>query len=190
MRQLTGIVVRCKLKGSHHSSPALQSRHDERVTDTHDNRTQDDPLAAVRSEHGCFGCGSENPIGLRLRFSSEGDGVTACFVPGVDHQGFDGVVHGGIICTVLDEAMAWATASAGLWAMTGEIRTRFRRPLQAGDETIVRGRITSQRGRVIYTAAELRLVDGTTIAAATGKFIRVSSEQERLWRSQYLETSS
>lgn len=156
------------------------------MTDTLDAQRQDDPLAAVRADHGCFGCGSENPIGLRLRFSSGSDGVSARFVPTPDHQGFDGVVHGGIICTVLDEAMAWATAAAGLWAMTGEMRTRFRKPLRAGDETIVRGSITSQRGRVIYTAAELRLNDGVVVATATGTFLRVNAEQEQAWRAQYL----
>lgn len=160
------------------------------MTDTRAAQRQDDPLAAVRADHGCFGCGSENSIGLRLRFSSQSDGVSARFVPSIEHQGFDGVVHGGIICTVLDEAMAWATAAAGQWAMTGEMRTRFRRPLRAGDETTVRGSITSQRGRVIYTEAELRDEDGATIATATGTFIRVNAEQEQRWRAQYLEASS
>lgn len=162
----------------------------EQMTITNDIRTRDDPLDAVRADHGCFGCGRDNPIGLRLRFSSDGDGVIARFVPGVDHQGFDGVVHGGIICTLLDEAMAWATASAGIWAMTGEMRTRFRRPLLAGDATQLRGSITSQRGRVIYTSAELVLDDGTSIASATGTFVRVNAEQEKLWRARYLNGSS
>ena len=72
-----------------------------------------DPFAIVRSDHGCFGCGDDNPIGLHLRFAADGDGVKASFVPGPEHQGFGDVVHGGIISTVLDEAMAWATATPG-----------------------------------------------------------------------------
>ncbi len=160
------------------------------MTETRAAQRQDDPLAAVRADHGCFGCGSENPIGLRLRFSSGIDGVSARFVPSPEHQGFDGVVHGGIICTVLDEAMAWATAAAGLWAMTGEMRTRFRRPLRAGDNTSVHASITSQRGRVIYAAAELRLIGGGVVATATGTFLRVNAEQEQVWRSRYLDESS
>lgn len=160
------------------------------MANSRESRQGADPLSAARADHGCFGCGSENPIGLRLRFSSENGEVMARFVPAIEHQGFDGVVHGGIICTVLDEAMAWATAAAGLWAMTGEMKTRFRRPLHAGEETTVRGSIVSQRGRVISTSAELRLEDGTVVATATGTFIRVNADQEALWRSRYLNASS
>lgn len=160
------------------------------MTDTPDSQQQKNPLATGRADHGCFGCGRENPIGLHLQFASEGAGVAARFVPATAHQGFDGVVHGGIICTVLDEAMAWATAVAGQWALTGEMRTRFRRPLRAGDETVVRGSITSQRGRVIFAAAELRRDDDVLIASATGTFIRASTEQAQLWQDQYLGTST
>ena len=53
-----------------------------------------------------FGCGDDNPIGLRLRFTPSGEGVKASFIPSAEHQGFQEVVHGGIISTVLDEAMA------------------------------------------------------------------------------------
>jgi acyl-coenzyme A thioesterase PaaI-like protein len=160
------------------------------MTDATNRNSNEDPLATARADHGCFGCGDENPIGLRLRFSSGIEGVTARFVPAREHQGFDGVVHGGIICTVLDEAMAWATAAAGLWAMTGEMRTRFRRPLRAGEETTVHGSITSQRGRVIHTKAELRLGDGVVVADATGIFVRVDADQEKAWRTRYLPASS
>ena len=159
------------------------------MTDLEIDDARSIPLAAVRADHGCFGCGSENPIGLRLRFSRENQGVSAEFVPGVEHQGFDGVVHGGIICTVLDEAMAWATAAAGLWALTGEMKTRFRRPLRAGERSMVHGSISSRRGRVIFTRAELLLDDGTPIATASGTFLRVSAEQEAKWRTRYLAVS-
>jgi len=96
-----------------------------------------DPLAIVRSDHGCFGCGDDNPIGLHLRFAADGDTVRASFIPSSDHQGFGNIVHGGIIATILDEAMAWATAHAGFWAMTGEMRVRFRRPLNIGEPSVV-----------------------------------------------------
>ena len=54
--------------------------------------------------------------------------MKASFTPNPEHQGFHDVVHGGIISTILDEAMAWATAHAGVWAVTGEMRVRFRQP--------------------------------------------------------------
>ena len=65
-----------------------------------------DSFLTVRSDHACFDCGDDNPIGLHLRFAPDGDGVITSFIPGPEHQGFHDVVHGGIISSVLDEAMA------------------------------------------------------------------------------------
>ena len=145
------------------------------------------PLAAVRSDHACFGCGGENPIGLRLRFTADKGEVRAPFLPAAEHQGFEGVVHGGIISSVLDEAMAWATAAAGIWAVTAEMRVRFRRPLQVGEQTRVQARVEEWRGRIVRVAAELvRDADDATVASATGTFVRVAAEVEADWRARYL----
>src|SRR5918995_610675 len=89
----------------------------------------------IRSDHACFGCGAHNPIGLQLRFEAVVDGVAALFTPEPEHQGFENAVHGGIISTILDEAKAWATAHSGAWAVTGEMRVRFRHPLGVGEHT-------------------------------------------------------
>jgi len=150
-----------------------------------------DPLGMVRSDHGCFGCGDDNPIGLHLRFSAERESVRASFIPGPDHQGFGGIVHGGIISSVLDEAMAWATAAAGFWAMTGEMRIRFRRPLTIGELTVITARVSGVRGRLVTTVGELVIErDGSPVATATGTFFRVDAELEAAWRDRYLRQSS
>jgi acyl-coenzyme A thioesterase PaaI-like protein len=149
-----------------------------------------DPFAIVRSDHGCFGCGDVNPIGLHLRFAPDGDAVSASFIPSPEHQGFGGIVHGGIISTILDEAMAWATAHAGFWAMTGDIRVRFRRPLNIGDSTVVTARVSGVRGRLVTTSAELAIAsDGLPVATATATFVKVDAELEAAWRALYLRES-
>jgi uncharacterized protein (TIGR00369 family) len=151
-----------------------------------------DPAASglfpfVRSDHACFGCGDDNPIGLRLRFAADGEGVKASFIPRPEHQGFHDVVHGGIISTVLDEAMAWATADAGIWAVTGEIRVRFRQPLKIGELTTAVARVTGTRGRLVTAEAELQLDrDRTLIATGSATFVRVNAEVETAWRARYL----
>ncbi len=145
-------------------------------------------LPAVRFDHACFGCGDENPIGLHLQFSPTDGGVTATFVPEPAHQGFDNVIHGGIISSVLDEAMAWATTRAGVWAVTAEMAVRFKNPLAVGEAATVNARVTEQRGRIISTSAELtRDRDGTTIATATATFVRVSDTLAAEWQRRYLE---
>ena len=149
-----------------------------------------DPFGIVRSDHGCFGCGDDNPIGLHLRFAADGDSVRASFIAGPDHQGFGNIVHGGIISTVLDEAMAWATAHAGFWAMTGEMRIRFRRPLNIGEPTIVSASVSGARGRLVTTASELVIEsDGSPVATATATFVKVDADLEAVWRAQYLRES-
>ncbi len=146
------------------------------------------PFPAVRFDHACFGCGDENPIGLHLQFSPTADGVAAAFVPEPAHQGFDNVIHGGIISAVVDEAMAWATTRAGVWAVTAEIAVRFRNPLAVGEPATVTARVTENRGRVVSTTAELtRDSDGTTIATATATFVRVSDTLAGERQRRYLE---
>jgi acyl-coenzyme A thioesterase PaaI-like protein len=146
-----------------------------------------DPFAFVRSDHECFGCGDDNPIGLHLRFAADGDSVRASFVPGPDHQGFGGIVHGGIISTVLDEAMAWATAHAGFWAMTGDMRVRFRQPLTVGESAVVTARVSGTRGRLVATVGELVVeTHQAPVATATATFVMVDAELEAAWRARYL----
>jgi acyl-coenzyme A thioesterase PaaI-like protein len=146
-----------------------------------------DPFLVLRPDHACFSCGDDNPVGLRLRFAPDGDGVKASFVSGPEHQGFQDVVHGGIISAVLDEAMAWASASAGFWAVTGEMRVRFRRPLKIGELTSVVARVSDTRGRLVTAAAELQLDrDGSPVATSSATFVKVDADVEVAWRARYL----
>ena len=71
---------------------------------------------AVREDHWCFGCGRQNPIGLKLTFYEDGEQVWAPWTPRHEHQGYEGIVHGGLITTVLDEVMGWAIYVRRLWA--------------------------------------------------------------------------
>jgi acyl-coenzyme A thioesterase PaaI-like protein len=146
-----------------------------------------DSFLTVRSDHACFGCGDDNPIGLHLRFAPDGDGVIASFIPGPEHQGFYDVVHGGIISSVLDEAMAWAVAHAGVWAVTGEMRVRFRQPVKIGDLISVVARVSGTRDRMVTATAELRLGrDHALIATGFATFVRVEADVEAAWRARYL----
>ena len=86
--------------------------------------------------------------------------------------------------------MAWATAHAGFWAMTGDMRVRFRRPLNIGEPTVVTARVSGARGRLVTTVGELILEsDGSPVATATATFVKVDPELEAAWRAQYLRES-
>jgi len=127
------------------------------------------------SDQMCFACGRENPIGLKLIFREEGTVYAATFVAEAAHQGYQGIVHGGIIATLLDEIMArlvWARYGR---AATAKLDIRYRQPAPTGTPLEVRGWITAERrgGRAMETAGDLRLSDGTLLAAGTALVIRL-----------------
>jgi len=104
----------------------------------------------------CFACGKENSSGLGLEFRSRDDMMVAEFTPLKQHQGFKNIVHGGIITTLLDEAMVKAVLSRGALAMTAEIAVRFRSPLRVGDRVVVEARINTFGARLIEATAVLK----------------------------------
>jgi uncharacterized protein (TIGR00369 family) len=151
----------------------------------------DQPAAtriAVRDDHNCFGCGASNPWGLHLTFFAEpGGAVYAHWTPVLNHQGYEGMVHGGIISTVFDEVMAWAITNAGIWAVTGRLNTTFRKPVEIGVPTIARAEVVSVQSRTVDVKATIkRESDGLLLADATGVFVRVSKAQSDEWNQRYV----
>ena len=125
----------------------------------------------------CFACGQKNPIGLKLKFNREGKGVRAEFTPGKLHQGWSGVVHGGIIGCILDEAMSYASMATGANSLTAKMQTRFKLPLQTGQALVITARVTRQTRKLIETEAEMHLADGTPVANSTATMF-IASKQE------------
>jgi uncharacterized protein (TIGR00369 family) len=120
----------------------------------------------------CFVCGKDNPAGLNLRWATQGRSTSATFSLGKTFQGWKDVVHGGILATVLDEAMtrlAWETYGG---AVTAEMTVRYLKPARIGDRLTVRGSVDEARGRLIPARAEIRDSDGQVVAEATGKAIK------------------
>lgn len=121
----------------------------------------------------CFACGKSNPIGLKLEFSFEGDKYVTCFTPRLEHQGFVGITHGGILATALDEVMARMVYVKGYHAVTAEIQIRLKKPAPTGEELTISGWITSESRKVIDCAAEARDSNGELIAEAVGRMVKV-----------------
>ncbi|MBA2753721.1 MAG: PaaI family thioesterase [Chloroflexia bacterium] len=141
----------------------------------------------ARDDHGCFGCGALNPHGLHLRFRITPEGIEAPFTPLVTHEGYTGMVHGGIVSTLLDEVMAWSLYRLDIWAVTAKMAVSFRRPVRVGEPCLAEGWLARDRGRLIETAARLvRVEDGTVLATATGTFARVPAARAQAWREQYV----
>ena len=127
----------------------------------------------------CFGCGDANPRGLGLEFRNE-DGRAVADVSAERHlQGYPGRAHGGVVATILDEAMSWAAYWSGSWTATARMTMRFRRPVPIEQELHASGWLVRDRGRFMELRAELRTTDGVLLAEAEGVFARVSEAEGR-----------
>jgi uncharacterized protein (TIGR00369 family) len=115
----------------------------------------------------CFACGQKNPIGLKLHFSWDGKEARAEFTPNAFHQGWAGVVHGGIIACILDEAMSYAALFNGVNSLTAKMETRFRRPLEIDKPLIITASVTRKTRKLVETKAEMLLKDGSLVADST-----------------------
>jgi len=127
----------------------------------------------------CFVCGEENPLGLQLRFSAEGNVVTAKFTPRSEHIGFQNVTHGGVLATVLDEIMVWACAVATKrFAYCAEMTTRFHQPARPGQELTITSEITeNRRNRIFVAKASIHDAEGNLVAEGSGKYLPIKSDQ-------------
>jgi len=127
----------------------------------------------------CFGCGDLNPQGLGVEFEVDGTKITGRFTARKQHQGFPGVVHGGVAAAVMDEAMGWAMRASGAWAMTARMEVKYRKPLPLGEEVIVTAEVVRDRGKRLEAVSEIRTKSGERITQSTGVFLRVPEELAR-----------
>jgi len=115
----------------------------------------------------CFGCGQDNPIGLKLDFQWDGKTARAEFTITESYQGWPGMAHGGIIICLLDEAIGWASLFEGLYGVTAEMKVRLRRPVSIGESLVITGSLTKRNRKLVKAKASVSLKDGTPIAEGT-----------------------
>lgn len=144
-------------------------------------------ILALPHTAGCLVCGRDNPHGLHLNLhvDSATGVVHADYVPQPTHIGFEGIVHGGMLATVLDEAMVWAATWTGRrFCVCGEMNIRYRQSARVGailkiDASVVRG-----RSRLIEAISQISDAAGTIYCTATGKYVPVSVDRhEQLVRT-------
>jgi acyl-coenzyme A thioesterase PaaI-like protein len=134
----------------------------------------DERVRTVKASYeDCFGCGRNNPIGLQLDgFSMDDDEVSASFTPRALYRGFEGVLHGGVLATALDEMLSWtAILVEGVFVVTGKLDLRFRNPAPVAGTFHLSGRIDDRRGRRLTISGECRRPDGEVAAEASGLFL-------------------
>ncbi|CAA9437365.1 MAG: hypothetical protein AVDCRST_MAG64-3898 [uncultured Phycisphaerae bacterium] len=141
-------------------------------------------MALLQLPHtaGCLVCGRDNPHGLRLDLHVDPDtgAVHLEFTPRPEHIGFQGVVHGGVLATVVDEAMVWAATWAGRrFCVCAELTTRFQREATVGAPLRVEARVESSRPRLLTTSATVVGAAGQVVASGTAKYMPVPPNRNR-----------
>lgn len=166
------------VRSTSHASAASASNPAE--GDTRHASSDDPPprgaSLADRLHAGCVVCSRKNPRSLRLCFgpTPDGEGVTASFPCDTDFQGYDGLIHGGVVSMLLDGAMAHCLFHHGRAGHTGELVVRFRQGVLVGRVATVSARLVRSKGRMHELSAELRQ-DRVVKAEATARFMEARS---------------
>jgi acyl-coenzyme A thioesterase PaaI-like protein len=121
----------------------------------------------------CFVCGQQNPFGLQLAFHNEGDRIVTDFQPEARHQGFPGVVHGGILAAILDETMGRVPVLEHRWVMTGRLDLRYRAPALITAPLRCTAEATDNRARLVKVRGWLARIDdpNVIVCEAEGLFL-------------------
>jgi uncharacterized protein (TIGR00369 family) len=131
-------------------------------------------MKELKDNQRCYVCGKDNPAGFHVQFTIDHTTrtITGRFTPRREHEGWEGIVHGGVIATLLDEAMVKLAAHLGIHAVSAEITVKFKAPAAPGTELVVTGKIVKESNRLIEAEANVH-IGPVVVAEAKGKLLRI-----------------
>jgi uncharacterized protein (TIGR00369 family) len=132
-------------------------------------------LLEPKPDNPCFGCGGANPRGMRLAFEQDDAAQTirGKFRLGAEYCGGAAFIHGGIIATLLDEAMAKVSRFRQVRAVTSELVIEYVKFVAVDEDLLVEAREVEKNGRVLNRVAEIRNRQGELLARGRGRFIEL-----------------
>lgn len=130
----------------------------------------------VKDDGGCFVCGRDNPVGFRIPFVVDRDRQRAEGRTTIaeQFQGWQGIVHGGVVAALLDEVCMHACRTVGDQMVTAEITVRYREPVPTGREVLLVGEVCGSERRLVLARGRLEL-DGRVAAEADARIFRLRS---------------
>ncbi len=147
------------------------------------------PRMRQPSSRTCFVCGRENPLGLAARWDSDvarGEVHATLEIP-EQFNGFPGVVHGGVVSALLDEAAVRTALLDGGFddlMVTAKLEVAFRRPTPTRTPVTVVGKLVQRTGTRARAEAEIRLADGTVAARAEALLAKPPREVAASWEGE------
>lgn len=136
--------------------------------------------------HNCFACGTLNVHGLQLDLHAGDDRCWTELELPQRFEGWDGIAHGGIVCTILDEVMAWSFLDRDIWAVTARMSVEFKHPVRIGRRIRAEGRVREVRRRII--GVEGTIVDAedlTLLARAEATYVAASEARKAELKIRY-----
>ncbi len=129
--------------------------------------------------HTCFACGTANPIGLNLEFYRVGNSICSDVTLKKNYEGWDGMAHGGIISTLLDEVMSWTILYLrGVFFVTRKMEVKYIKPVLIGVPLTVQGELREEKGeRLIRAQAKIVDAQGRMLSRAVGEFVQLPPER-------------
>ena len=128
---------------------------------------------AIKHVGACFVCGKDNPQGLKANFKFSDGRVRGEFTAHQTHEGPRGLLHGGVLSALLDEAMAYLiNASFGTHAATAALEVRFKKPVRLNQKLLIEAEMLNADHRIRYAQAIIKSEDGTVVALGKGKFLK------------------
>jgi len=135
----------------------------------------------VKPPNACFGCGEANPDGMHLPFTwnYETRRVHGVFQLGKRYQGGTGMIHGGIIAVILDEALGKVCRFDGVQAVTAELDVEYLRPIRVDQEIRVEAFQAGREDRNLHHEGEIRDSAGKLLARGRARFVIIDADKYR-----------
>ena len=130
-------------------------------------------MSTYTDDRYCFCCGEKNPLNLKMQFRFENEKLHSEVIFPKEYQGFNNVVHGGILGTVLDEVMVNLHCLKGEMVVTAEYNVRLKAPCPVNQKVLLSAWSVKKNSRLYFTASEARLENGTLIAEATATCMKM-----------------
>lgn len=127
----------------------------------------------------CFGCSPDNPIGLHMDFTEEGEDIVCHWHPQAHFQGWVNTMHGGILSTLCDETAGWVVfRKLQTTGVTTRLDVRYKKPVMTTDDTItIRGHIIGQKRNLVTVAVTIQNQCGDTCVTCEATYYTFPPEK-------------
>jgi len=133
---------------------------------------QADPTTSHTSHRHCLMCGQDNPLSFNLKFQKDSEGaVSTLFTGNSTLQGFTGIMHGGVLSTLLDTAMAQCLLHQDIEAVTGELNVRYLDQVDCDSTLVIKAWVDSSLPPLYHLKSTIRVED-KVVCRAKAKFMQ------------------